>query len=184
MVFDPTDINTKMKEEEFRPRLKYGAWFEHVVAELNEKHNLKEVPFTQLLEEECESENPIARSAAKSLRWILSLYVERQVAIYASKLVNFYSRLGRNYTPANDPADRYRRNIVVFPIYATTRNPTDQKVIRYVSGICLRGPCHAKRSTDKIQIYVIELLNSEDDYYHDKINSLILYDFEKLKAIF
>lgn len=53
-------------------------------------------------------------------------------------------------------------------------------------------PIHAKRSTDKIQIYVIELLNSEDDYYHDKIkkcnvvkiNSLILYDFEKLKAIF
>nr|UVF62195.1 MAG: polymerase PA [Bat faecal associated orthomyxo-like virus 1] len=167
-TFDPSDNTTKMKENEERVPLRYHEWFDHLMFELGDDHLQEGEPFSQLKQEEWSSMNPMSRVARRAVTTSLGYYAKKNSSVFASKLVNFYSRLGRNYTPSQNPQNKTRKNIVIFPIYATLHK-ADGGIVRLISGVCLRGPMHAKRTTDKISIVTIELLN-DDEYYHDKIH--------------
>nr|QMP82299.1 polymerase PA [Hemipteran orthomyxo-related virus OKIAV188] len=167
-TFDPSDETTRMPEPKERIRLKYHEWFDHLIRELGEQHGQNGKPFQQILEEEWESVNPMSLVAKRAISNALQFYSKRHTSVFASKLVNFYSRLGKNYTPANNPNNKTRKNIVIFPIYATMYDENGE-TFRLLSGVCLRGPMHARKTTDKIAIVTIELLNN-DPYYHDKIH--------------
>lgn len=111
----------------------------------------------------------MSRSAQESVDMILERYTKTKAAVFASKITNTYSRLGRTYTPPKYGKNSGRANTVIFPIYATTTSVSGE-VYRVCQGVMIRGPNHARVPTDRISFITIEMMHHKDsDYYKEFI---------------
>lgn len=158
-------FNSNMKMEKSKPRelLKYVPWIEGVMemerASLgNDVRVLDDIDY-----EEASSNHTLDEVAKNVCKDIHSLFRTRVAGATCSRAMGFYSRLGGSYVQDDKEKNKVHASVACFPIYYAEYSPEGEKV-RRVSGICIRGPHHAKESTDKINFITIEEYNPEHEH--------------------
>nr|QNS31064.1 PA-like protein [Insect orthomyxo-like virus 1] len=162
------EAETFAKEKDERELCRAHPWFDHMIQELCAVQTTGRT-FNNLQLAEFQSIHPVGKIAQGCVDSVMDVYTNTELSVFASKITNFYTRLGRNYSPNAMFGQAYRDNTVVFPINSTQYKP-DKTKVRCISGICIRGPSHAKKPTDKINFITVEILATNDEYYHDKIH--------------
>nr|DBA44334.1 TPA_asm: polymerase PA [Cotesiavirus orthomyxi] len=138
--------------------LNYHPWIEWIIEDLGGESKVKFFP--EIEKDIADTQHPISTLANDVTRVLLKKMCLMKTAQHSSKMSGFYSRLGGAYS--NEENVKTHSNIAVFPIYATGLDENEERV-RLVSGVCFRGQQHCRRSTDKINIYLIEkMLKSEE----------------------
>lgn len=148
-IYDASCSDTVQPDYSAPKRERYHPWFDQVVDKLNTYHGLSSLPFVELCNKENETLHKMAETSQRCVNSILSEFVKTHAAVFASKITNTYSRLGRAYAPPSYGRNAGRANTIVMPIYATMYNEEGNKE-RLVSGILIRGPNHARVPTDRI----------------------------------
>uniref|UniRef100_A0AAT9JQ28 Polymerase PA n=1 Tax=Blattella germanica orthomyxovirus 1 TaxID=3133491 RepID=A0AAT9JQ28_9ORTO len=148
-------------------KLKYHLWFDHLLRLMNDTNDLGDdiCSFGHLLEESPEHGNPLASVANTATQSLWENLLTSNTAVYASRLTNFYSRLGGAFGLGRTGNFESRRNVVIFPILANVSRVGDPSsgIQRLVSGVCIRGPTHAKGPTDRIQFVTIQTVKDGEE---------------------
>nr|QMP82387.1 polymerase PA [Blattodean orthomyxo-related virus OKIAV181] len=143
---------------------KYHLWMDFLISQLNQDFDShsKKVPYINLLEPSLDDNHPLGVIANKTVNELWKDILQSNSAIFSSKMTGFYSRLGGAYGQNNVKGKNVRDSIAIFPIYSTVTDleKTEEPRVRIISGICLRGPTHARCPTDRIPIITIETVNS------------------------
>nr|QPZ88438.1 putative polymerase PA [Soybean thrips quaranja-like virus 4] len=168
-TFFPGNLDTKQEEYAELPKLKYDTYYDEIFRRLSHKHELMGNPLINLLENSIKSKHPAAQLSTDAVIKLTSLISKTKAAVYSNKLTNVYSRLGGSFLFDHKIGNLHSR-VVVFPIYSTHYNHHLEVCARYVSGIVIRGPQHARSPTDRIPILVIETIprGADIDYYLSK----------------
>lgn len=161
---DPTGL----KQPEVTPikNLHYHNWIEEVYNRLKMKPNTEKYhcSFEQMLEEPFPDGHPITKICEEALNKLLEVILDTNAAIYASKIINLYSRLGGTYKTHKVEGSKAKEMVAFMPIYGTLRSKGQiSKIVRMVHGVCIRGPQHARSPTDKIPIATIELVHNTSE---------------------
>lgn len=98
----------------------------------------------------------MAKMANEASQAIITDYNDTKLSLFASKLVNTYSRLGRSYTTPNSTRTSKTASVSVMPIYATIGTSV-VRVKRLVQGLLVRSPNHARVTTDRISYLSVEM---------------------------
>lgn len=152
-----TDETTIQPEYKTNPDLNYGPWFDSLLLDMSMPHNRKHSAFTQLENEEIKPINPMAIIAKRTCTKIIKTFNKTLISYTASKLSNIYSRLGGSYLIGAGSKSSHC-HVSIMPIYATARGKNNV-VKRYAHGVLVRAPHHARSSTDKINIFTIEMVS-------------------------
>lgn len=141
-IYDETNPDTKQPDYKTPTNKRYHPWFDCLLDELASPHHKNVTVFDDLLREENKSEHPMSRAAQLAVHHIMNIYNGTNCAMFASKLINTYSRLGGSYLPKGSSKSNDRSALVIFPIYSTCYR--DGAPMRSVSGLLIRGPHHAR----------------------------------------
>lgn len=142
------------------PKRRYAAWFGHVLRDMCEESGSGLEFMRQFISPEEISTHPYAHISATAMKDYFRLLNKTYIAIYVSKVKNFYSRLGGAYL-SRKPMKKNKRDTCIFPIYSTGFDRGGRSV-RRVTGFVLRGPHHAKQPTDRISIITFEMLKQSE----------------------
>lgn len=151
------DDHEDLRQEEFHgyPNARYSPWMSELIQVLALDVKPSGLSFEGFLSEQ---ENVSVHPLSKEMQVIRSKFFRAfgstNIAEYCSTIKNFYSRLGGAYCERTQRGNHAR--ICIFPILSTGVNP-DGVTQRRVTGICIRGPHHAKHATDRISFLTIEL---------------------------
>nr|QMP82410.1 polymerase PA [Coleopteran orthomyxo-related virus OKIAV186] len=169
---NPQGNEMKQKEGVEIEKLKYDFVFDEILRRFSNNIagiSREEYVYENLLLEPDDCKHPIAIVAEKSATKILKTLLKSNAALYSSKMTNFYSRLGGAYSGGTKEHNRMRRGVSYFPVYGNTSckgKLSEESFKKHVSGIVVRGPNHARMSTDRIPICTIEILkNNEENLY-------------------
>nr|APG77882.1 polymerase PA [Hubei earwig virus 1] len=161
--FEDGNMSTTEKEHKPIKRLKYHSYFDNILR--NMSHSPKNDGFKPLrfLEMDIpESVHPISKIVNPLTRQLLDELSETDCAYLATKISGLYSRLGGSYLQNPNSNKTNHSNIAIIPIYSTSYNSMNE-IRRRASGLCIRGPHHARSPTDRINIFVIEIFPNNDD---------------------
>nr|QMP82409.1 polymerase PA [Phasmatodean orthomyxo-related virus OKIAV167] len=176
------DIEPDMLQPEYTniPPARCHPWLSVLMREMAQKHSLPGLPFVDLTRIEEKADHPLARAAQESTSKIIDSVSKTHAAIYMQKIINVYSRLGGSYLARQDGKSNHQ-SIASLPIYSTIYTPRSDgsrgTPRRAVSGLIFRGPHHAKDATDRINLIVVELLNTSANgtrYWEFMKNSIIV----------
>lgn len=159
---DDGDGTTKQPEYEEASSERYHPWIHHLINDLSMGHEVTGKFYSTLIETESSPKGPMATTSADTVSMIYNKFSSTQLSMFTSKVANFYSRLGGSYLTDNKKNPNHS-NIVVLPLYSVSDN--DGKNMRWLEGICVRGPHHATSPTDKINLVLIELLTKKRKYF-------------------
>nr|UGO57092.1 MAG: polymerase [Pyongtaek Culex Orthomyxovirus] len=151
------DHSKELQQEDFEgtPRAKYSPWMSQLLFELSQQHTNGVKYFRELALIEQTSINPMGAQAQQIRSFYFKVFGLTRAAEYCSLLKNFYSRLGGAYFERCEKGNHGK--VMYFPLYSVGADQADDKVKRrFVSGICIRGPHHAKDATDRISFVTIE----------------------------
>nr|UQS95352.1 MAG: polymerase-associated protein [Byreska virus] len=157
------DYCESLKQEEFKgySKAKYSPWLSQLMNECSLTNDKNTIYHGDLEKKESNPINPMAKQCQEA-RWMFFHEFGRStIAEYCSMLKNVYSRLGGAYL------ERYERGnhgcLMIFPIYSVGQDGIDKtKNNRFVSGLIIRGPHHAKSATDRIPIISIEIMKNNE----------------------
>lgn len=137
----------------------YHPWFDHVYLRMCEKFSEQpsETTHLNLMEETPDDDHPLSILSNEAVNALWKHLLRTNTALYSSRIAGLYSRLGGAYGQTSTNKN-VRDDIAVMPIYATVYDEDDSSKPpkRWVSGVCFRGPNHARNPTDRIPIVTIE----------------------------
>nr|QRD99915.1 MAG: PA polymerase [Culex modestus orthomyxo-like virus] len=151
------DNNPDLRQEDFigAPRARYSPWMSQLLYELSKQHSNGVKYFRDLALIEQLSINPHGAQAQQIRSFYFKVFGLTRAAEYCSQLRNFYSRLGGAYFERCEKGNHGK--VMYFPLYSVGSDPGDDNIKRrFVSGICVRGPHHAKDATDRISFITVE----------------------------
>lgn len=150
-------LNCNQPSVEPIEKRKYHPWFDSLIKDMSYDHELgnKFFVFRDLREEPHLVEHPVSKDTNHAVTQIIKKFSVTNAAFYSSRVINAYSRLGGAYASPNADKRKFS-NVVMFPIYATATKQGVESFYRHVSGVIIRGPHHARISSDKINIITIE----------------------------
>nr|QEM39326.1 PB2 [Guadeloupe mosquito quaranja-like virus 3] len=154
-----SDHNSILRQDEYKgdEKLRYSPWMAHLLVTAAKPHTKGVSFFSDLAVIERKSEHPFARQAQRIRRSFYQMFGGSSIGEYCSLLKNFYSRMGGAYFEHCENGNHGK--IMYFPIYSTGIDPVSEVRRRFVSGLCIRGPHHAKSATDRISFITIERMN-------------------------
>lgn len=170
--FDAGDNSTVQQETGYPPKLRYERWFNFTMMDMSLPTEDKGTSFSHLWERDQERPvHPMAKISRKASIKILQLYSKMNAARYASKTINFYSRLGGSYTNSRLKASK-QGNVVIFPLYSNVKIEGEDQ--RNLTGIAVRAPHHATQPSDKIMFVTIERIdiNKKTKIFWDANNDI------------
>lgn len=141
---------------------RYHPWFDNLLEALSRPHHEDITLFQNLIGNETPSDHPMDNITSQVVDAICEEFSKTNLALYCSKVINFYSRLGGSYL-GDDKGISNHGNISIFPLYSVGSDSMGNS-IRLVNGVCIRAPHHATRSTDRIAIITIEKITTDNDY--------------------
>lgn len=149
------DENLIQPEFQEPEKKRYANWMSNLIKDFAIKEENELNFFVELNEEEFPSDHPIAKISQQIVNKVFSEFSSSILASFCSKVKNFYSRIGGAYLKRGGKSDK-RPAVVIFPLYASGHK--DGTPVRKVTGFILRGPQHAKKSTDRIPFITVEML--------------------------
>uniref|UniRef100_A0AAT9JF72 Polymerase PA n=1 Tax=Cryptocercus meridianus orthomyxovirus 2 TaxID=3133493 RepID=A0AAT9JF72_9ORTO len=155
------DGHPMLKQIEFdEPEKKrYSCWMSNLMKDLTRKDKNNLNYFEDLQKEEMGTSHPMGKVCQQIVNKIFQLFGETELAAYCSVIKNFYSRLGGAYLKRGSNNNK-RPAMVIFPLYSS--GIFEGKKVRGVTGFVIRGPQHAKKSTDRIPFITFEMLNNTE----------------------
>lgn len=154
------DLYQDLKQPNFRgyPEAKYHPWLAELLKEISLPHNL-DVSFARNLHDVFYTpEHPVAKEMQDIRRKFFQCLGESKIGEYCSQIKNFYSRMGGAYCERTQKG--VHNNIAIFPLYSVGSGDEGSKM-RRLSGICIRGPFHAKQATDRISFITVERMRKD-----------------------
>jgi hypothetical protein len=147
------------QQEDFDPLVphKYETWFDDIMRTFatGNEDGIRAKIFTMEKQDRIEFHRQIQE--------VIERYNNRlsmtKIAVFQSYISNFYSRLGMSYLARKDGSDNHG-SIAVFPLLTNVLDG-DNKEVKICYGFCIRGPQHARRSTDQISMLVVEQVKPE-----------------------
>lgn len=80
---------------------RYSHWFDEVLEAMNTKYGMEFKPFEDITKAETNSPPKMANVSQDCVNQIINNYKGCWASIFASKVTNTYSRLGRSYAPTS-----------------------------------------------------------------------------------
>lgn len=169
--YHPYALNAKQPEYPIPKKRCYHYWYENVIHDLSAV-NPRGLQCTALmLDNLFQPEYPIDGLTKEVQNKIIEIVSRSRCGQFMNEIINFYSRLGGAYSSPTTHQNRHS-NVVIFPLYSVSQeleyNEDNQASItnktRHITGICLRGPHHAKSPTDKINLVIIQELDTSIPY--------------------
>lgn len=164
------DACGQIKQPEFEgyPDARYHPWLAELLKELALPHHL-DTSFARHLHDVFHlPQHPVAQEMQEIRRKFFRCLGESRIGEYCSVIKNFYSRMGGAYCERTQKGAHNR--IAIFPLYSVGSDDEGKK-LRRMTGICIRGPFHAKQATDRIPFITIE--RSKVSSYGGKFLGLI-----------
>uniref|UniRef100_A0A0K8UJQ1 Uncharacterized protein n=1 Tax=Bactrocera latifrons TaxID=174628 RepID=A0A0K8UJQ1_BACLA len=156
------------------PKRQYMSWFDNLIQKLSAEHSYpREYSFKMVSENH---ENiPLYMEAQMQLELLNKVVARSNVGILISETTNTFSRLSKSYLAGVGKTGSHAR-IVILPIRSTYYLGQDTKVHkRRISGLLVRGPMHARATSDRINIVTIEMVNNSFETKFIKKHCLIKF---------
>ncbi|UPT53755.1 MAG: polymerase PA [Bactrocera correcta orthomyxo-like virus isolate Bz] len=170
-----SDVDGLKQPEYFPiPKRQYMSWFDKLIEKLSAEHPyLREYSFKMVSENH---ENiPLYMEAQMQLELLNKVVARSNVGILISETTNTFSRLSKSYLAGVGKTGSHAR-IVILPIRSTYYLGKENKVYkRRISGLLVRGPMHARATSDRINIVTIEMVNNSFEPEFVKKHCLIKF---------
>nr|QMP82406.1 polymerase PA [Dipteran orthomyxo-related virus OKIAV193] len=156
------DDHPGLKQKEFvePEKMRYSAWMSNLIAHLAKEDKTGLSYFDHLKKSEFQTHHPVANLSIGIVDTIFESFSSTNVAAYASRIKNFYSRIGGAYLKRGFSTSGGRPSVVIFPIYSSGH--TGDKNVRKITGFAIRGPQHAKKPTERIPIITFEMVSNDE----------------------
>lgn len=147
----------ELRQDDFEgyPKARYSPWMSEFIQLLAGPLETDLTYAEELSEIETPSVHPMGKEMQQIRSDFFKTFGRTRISEYCSLLKNFYSRLGGAYCERTQRGNHNKLSI--FPL-SSTGTDADGNKIRRITGVCVRGPHHAKQSTDRITLITIELV--------------------------
>lgn len=169
---------TGCRQREFvhmRP-MRYDDWYDELISKYLDESIYKGYTATNPSVPEDQHMELYIHSASL-INKIIRILNQRNLGFAFSHQTNFYSRVGSVYLATKSGSSNHG-SIAAFPLLINSVDEKGEKA-RHMTGICVRGPQHARSAIDRINMIIIEKVPSSKVVFLKRMyKDLTIIDFQ------